>query len=113
MIRTIGQRVGVAAAAAVLSAGGMLAIAGTAFAHDHGNSEGHDGHDGYSEYDEGSGGDGGNGGNSNANCVVPLGVSAGVIGQGGPVSQCNSTSGNGGDGGDGTDGGDGGDGGDE
>jgi len=104
MIRTIGQRVGVAAAAAVLSAGGVFAIAGTAFANDYGNSEGHDGHDGSSDvdYGEGNGGNGGYGGNSNTNCVVPLGLSAGVIGQGGPVSQCNSTSGNGGDGGDGT-----------
>lgn len=103
MIRTIGQRVGVAAAVAVLSAGGMLAIAGTAFAHDHGNSEGRDGHDGYSEvdYGEGNGGDGGDGGESTANCLAPLGVSAGLMGQGGPVSQCNSTSGDGGSGGDG------------
>jgi hypothetical protein len=49
----------------------------------------------------GDGGDGGTGGNSAANCLVPLGVSAGVLGQSGNQSQCDSHAGKGGDAGDG------------
>jgi hypothetical protein len=111
MIRKIGQRVAVTVAAVALAAGGTIAIAGTAFADDHGcdrcSHGGHDGHDGDSgrhiDYYRSNGGNGGDGGKSNANCAVPLGVSAGVIGQGGPVSQCNSNSGSGGDAGNGSD----------
>ncbi|HEY4004254.1 MAG TPA: hypothetical protein VGM60_03575 [Pseudonocardia sp.] len=51
----------------------------------------------------GVGGNGGGGGKSNANCGVPVGVSAGVIGQGGDVTQCNATGGGGGNGGGGVD----------
>jgi len=117
MIRKIGHGVVVAAVATVLAAGGTVALAGIALADDHNdchcNSRGHDGHDGYRgsrdvDYYDSSGGDGANGGNSNANCAAPLGVSAGLLGQGAPVSQCNSTSGDGGTGGDGGGGGDGG-----
>lgn len=41
----------------------------------------------------GTGGRGGNGGGANANCLIPVGASADVIGQGGPVSQCNGGAG--------------------
>jgi hypothetical protein len=113
MIRKIGQGVVVTAAAVVLAAGGTFALAGTALADGHCcDSHGHDGEDGqdgdsgrHVEYNEGNGGGGGNGGRANSNCVVPLGVSAGVVGQGGPVSQCNSSGGSGGDAGDGAGGG--------
>jgi hypothetical protein len=47
------------------------------------------------------GGDGGTGGRTNSNCVIPLGVSAGVLGQGDPVNQCDVEGGSGGDGGSG------------
>ena len=49
----------------------------------------------------GTGGGGGNGGGANANCLIPVGVTAGVIGQGGNVAQCDATGGSGGGGGDG------------
>jgi hypothetical protein len=108
MIRKIGHRVAVTAVAVALAAGGTIAFAGTAFADDHDcdscSHGGHDGHGGrHIDYYRSNGGDGGNGGNSNANCAAPLGVSAGLMGQGGPVSQCNSNSGGGGDAGDGSD----------
>jgi len=35
------------------------------------------------------------------NCLIPIGASAGVLGQGGPVSQCQAGGGAGGAGGDG------------
>ncbi|HEY1966561.1 MAG TPA: hypothetical protein VGH89_01330 [Pseudonocardia sp.] len=99
-------------AAALVAAGGSAAIGGTALA---------DGHDcgcdpgaqhasssdpatvQHADYHSvsGTGGKGGAGGNANANCAVPIGVSAGVVGQGGPVSQCNATAGAGGAGGSG------------
>jgi len=47
----------------------------------------------------GTGGNAGNGGAAKSNCAVPIGVSLGVIGQGGPISQCNATGGEGGTGG--------------
>jgi hypothetical protein len=47
----------------------------------------------------GSGGSGGSGGAAKSNCAIPIGVTAGVIGQGGDVSQCNATGGGGGNGG--------------
>ena len=114
IIRKIGQRAAITAAATVLAAGGAIAFAGPAFAdigHDCCNSRGHDGHRGHHGHHghdgrhvddhRSNGGDGGNGGHANANCLLPLGLSAGILGQGGPISQCNSTSGSGGDAGDG------------
>lgn len=50
---------------------------------------------------DGHGGSGGSGGGAKSNCAIPIGVTAGVIGQGGDVSQCNATAGGGGNGGDG------------
>jgi len=104
MIRKLGRGVAVAVTALALATGGSAAFAGTAFAHEH-NSHGDDGNDGidgdHNDYYRSNSDEGANGGDANANCAVPLGVSAGVMGQGGPVSQCNSSSGNGGDGGDG------------
>lgn len=47
----------------------------------------------------GTGGNAGNGGEAKSNCAVPIGVSLGVVGQGGPISQCNATGGGGGTGG--------------
>jgi hypothetical protein len=77
-----GQRATVVLGAAALS---VLAMTGTALA------------DGVT----GNGGSGGSGGAANANCAIPIGVTAGVIGQGGPVSQCNAGGGAGGAGGNG------------
>jgi hypothetical protein len=45
------------------------------------------------------GGAGGNGGNANANCLIPIGASVGLLGQGGNVAQCNAAGGAGGAGG--------------
>jgi hypothetical protein len=81
VMRKFGQRAVVTAAAVALT---TAAFAGTALAGAHGN-----------------GGNGGSGGGANANCLIPVGVTAGVIGQGGPVSQCNAGGGAGGSGGDG------------
>ncbi|HZZ51040.1 MAG TPA: hypothetical protein VFE65_29455 [Pseudonocardia sp.] len=50
---------------------------------------------------DGTGGGGGNGGGANANCLIPVGVTAGVIGQGGNNSQCDAVGGSGGGGGNG------------
>jgi hypothetical protein len=50
---------------------------------------------------DGNGGSGGNGGGANANCLIPIGVTAGVIGQGGANSQCNAVGGGAGNGGNG------------
>jgi hypothetical protein len=47
----------------------------------------------------GDGGNGGGGGKANANCLIPIGVTAGVLGQGGDNSQCNASGGGGGNGG--------------
>jgi hypothetical protein len=52
---------------------GAAGFTGTAFAHDH-------------YYD-------GNDGDSNANCVLPIGASVGIIGQGGDNTQCNAAGG--------------------
>jgi hypothetical protein len=46
-----------------------------------------------------TGGAGGAGGQSQAQCAIPIGVSLGLVGAGGPVAQCNSTGGAGGVGG--------------
>jgi hypothetical protein len=86
-MRKYGQRAAVAAVAVALS---TVGFAGTALAF--GNHE-----------VNGAGGNGGSGGKSNANCVIPIGVTAGVIGQGGDLAQCNSAGGAGGNAGDGID----------
>ena len=86
MNRRLGQRAVIAVAAAALTAGASALFGGTAFAGSHGEHNN-------------SGGAGGSGGAANANCVIPVGVTAGVIGQGGPVSQCGATGGAAGDGG--------------
>jgi hypothetical protein len=106
VIRKLGRGALTASAMVVLTVGGSAAMAGTAFAgcdHDgsHDSSGGNDG--GSHGSGDNVGGSGGNGADANANCAVPIGVSAGVVGQGGPVSQCNATGGDGGDGGTGAD----------
>ena len=60
------------------------------YAHDDAHAQHHD-----------AGGVGGTGGRANATCAAPLGVSAGVFGQGDPVDECNVQSGAGGKGGNG------------
>lgn len=81
-MRKLGKQAAVGAAAMAL---GTAVFAGSALAHDvHGH-----------------GGGGGNGAKANANCGVPVGVSAGVIGQGGDNKQCNANGGAGGNGGNG------------
>lgn len=107
MIKKIGRSAIVAASTVVLATGGSALFAGTAFAHDdcgcnddgghhHSHHHGHH-HKGV----RGEGGQGGNGGGANANCLIPVGVSAGVVGQGGDNSQCNASAGAGGSGGNG------------
>jgi hypothetical protein len=79
-MKTFGKRTAVAVAAVAL---GSAAFAGTAMAN----------------VTSGDGGNGGSGGGANANCLIPVGVTAGVIGQGGDNKQCNATAGGGGNGG--------------
>ncbi|HEY2202963.1 MAG TPA: hypothetical protein VGH99_00610 [Pseudonocardia sp.] len=86
MKQNLVQRAAVGVAAAALAVGASALFGGTAFAGGHGQHND-------------IGGSGGNGGHANANCLVPIGASAGVVGQGGPVSQCNATGGAAGDGG--------------
>jgi hypothetical protein len=86
-MRNLKKRAAMGAAAVAL---GTVAFTGSALAH------GHHGVDG-------DGGNGGNGGKANANCGVPVGVSLGLLGQGGDTKQCNAVGGSGGDGGDGVD----------
>jgi hypothetical protein len=52
---------------------------------------------------ENTGGPGGSGGPANSQCLIPIGISIGILGQGGDVSQCNATGGAGGTGGTGAD----------
>jgi hypothetical protein len=52
---------------------------------------------------ENVGGPGGSGGDANANCLISIGISLGLLGQGGDVSQCNASGGAGGAGGTGAD----------
>jgi len=104
VIRKLSRGALTAAAIVALASGGSAALAGTAFAGGHdcgcdGWSDGWHGGWGYHGAHGDDGGNGGNGGNANVNCVLPIGITAGVIGQGGDVSQCNATGGNGGDGG--------------
>ena len=52
---------------------------------------------------ENTGGSGGSGGAANSQCLIPIGISLGILGEGGDVSQCNATGGTGGTGGAGAD----------
>ncbi|MDT7608353.1 MAG: hypothetical protein QOG96_2856 [Pseudonocardiales bacterium] len=98
MIRKLGRGALTASVMVVLTVGGSAAMAGTAFAGcDHDGS--HDSGSGSDGSTDNVGGNGGNGGAANANCGVPIGISAGVVGQGGDNSQCNATGGDGADGG--------------
>ena len=100
----LARRAAVTIAAAALSVAASPLFAGVALASGH-NHHRND-HNGPT-YDAGenndAGGRGGTGGQGRANCAVPLGLSVGIIGQGGNDSQCNSQGGNGGSGGDGED----------
>lgn len=53
--------------------------------------------------EENMGGPGGSGGAANSQCLIPIGISLGILGQGGDVSQCNANGGPGGAGGTGAD----------
>jgi len=99
---TLRRRATAGIAAALLATAASTLFGGAALASGH-NHHRHD-HNGPT-YDAGNkndfGGRGGGGGQARANCAVPLGLSAGVIGQGGNDSQCNSQGGNAGAGGSG------------
>jgi len=103
VIRKLSKGALTAVMAVGLATGGSAALAGTAFAggHDCGCDGDWGGWDGWGYHGEhnNSGGNGGNGGDANVNCVLPIGISAGIVGQGGDNSQCNATGGGGGDGG--------------
>ena len=116
MLHKFGQKALLGAATLVLGAGGSAVFTGTAFAgedHGCGCEDGGGKHDSWggwggkdagwshpdADHTRGVGGNGGSGGGSDTNCAVPVGVSAGVIGQGGDVSQCNTVGGAGGNGG--------------
>jgi hypothetical protein len=109
MIGELARKVALSATVLVLGVGGSAVFAGTALAGGCGcNSESHahyihhsSHHTYYIHYTHNKGGNGGKGGSASANCAVPVGVSAGVIGQGGNVSQCNAVGGAGGAGGNG------------
>jgi hypothetical protein len=95
MIGELARKVAVSATVLVLGVGGSAIFAGTALA-------GGCGCNGESPASSGgTGGSGGSGGSASSQCVIPVGVSAGVIGQGGPVGQCNAGGGAGGAGGNG------------
>jgi hypothetical protein len=46
-----------------------------------------------------TGGAGGAGGEASAECLIPIGLSVGLLGSGGDVNQCNAAGGAGGEGG--------------
>jgi len=100
--RSFMRQAAVAVSATALAVGTSTLFGGVALAAGH-NHHSHD-HNGPT-YDAGSendyGGRGGAGGMGRSNCLLPLGVSAGVIGQGGEDSQCNAGGGNAGAGGSG------------
>lgn len=83
----ISRKATLATVAVVLGTTGSALFTGAAFA---GGGDG--------EHNT-SGGPGGNGGETKVNCVLPLGLSLGILGQGDGVSQCNATGGGGGTGG--------------
>lgn len=91
MVHRFGKRAAVAFITGALAVGMAALFSGTALA---------GGHHGF---DDNDGGNGGGGGDAIANCVVPIGASVGVIGQGDDVTQCNAVGGSGGEGGDGVD----------
>jgi hypothetical protein len=84
--RKFSSKTAVAAAVLTLGATGSALFGGTAFAGSHGTGVV-------------TGGSGGDGGKTYVNCVLPIGLSLGIIGQGGDNSQCNATGGAGGGGG--------------
>lgn len=88
MIRKFGRKASVASAVLTLGTLGSALFAGNALATGHSDVNG-------------DGGDGGKGGKTNVNCVLPIGASLGLVGQGGDNSMCNATGGGGGDAGDG------------
>jgi hypothetical protein len=90
---TFGRKVAIAAVA--FATVGSTLFGGAALA---------GGHGGYNGYDDAgnTGGPGGGGGDATATCFLPIGISLGLLGQGGDVSQCNATGGEGGVGGPGT-----------
>ena len=94
MNRNWGRKTNFATTVVALGTAASALLGGVAMAtcddHDHGGHE----HGSYSA----AGGNGGNGGDANANCAVPIGVSVGLVGQGGDNSQCNATGGAGGTG---------------
>jgi hypothetical protein len=63
-----------------------------------GDNNGH-GHDKGQDNTEHTGGPGGSGGEANAQCLIPIGISLGIFGEGGDISQCDATGGAGGTGG--------------
>jgi hypothetical protein len=90
---TFGRKAAVAAVA--FATVGSTLFGGVALAGGHG---GHGGHNGYDDASN-TGGPGGGGGDATAKCFLPIGISLGILGQGGDVSQCNATGGAGGAGG--------------
>jgi hypothetical protein len=80
----------ITASLVAFAAAGAMAFGGTALA-DGNNDRNH------------VGGPGGPGGEANANCLIPIGLSIGLLGQGGDVAQCNAAGGQGGAGGTGAD----------
>ena len=70
----IARRVTTAAAVLAISTGSAALYAGSALA-------------------DGVDGSPGSGGHANANCILPVGVTAGVVGQGGDLAQCNAVGG--------------------
>jgi hypothetical protein len=99
MIGKLAQKITLSATVLVLGVGGSAMFTGTALAGCGCNGEppAHASSSGTG----GNGGNGGNGGGASSQCAIPVGVSAGVIGQGGPVGQCNAGGGAGGAGGNG------------
>jgi hypothetical protein len=96
MIKKLGRTALATAATAVLLTGSAGLFAGTALATD---NDGH--HHRHHHGTEGEAGTGGTGGNAASNCLIPLGISAGIVGQGGSNTQCDAHAGQGGEGGDG------------
>jgi hypothetical protein len=95
MIGKLAQKVVLSATVLVLGVGGSAMFTGTALAGCGCNGEPP------AHASGGTGGNGGSGGAASSQCAIPVGVSAGVIGQGGPVGQCNAGGGAGGAGGNG------------
>jgi hypothetical protein len=92
VIRKLGTKATVASAIVALGTAGSALFAGDALATGGGHND-----------VDGTGGSGGGGGKANSNCAVPIGLSLGLVGQGGDVTQCDATGGAGGGGGNGVD----------